>query len=135
MAIDKKDKEIFVTILRVRKGKKRADLYSIYKEIKKSLDFEDITKEFLDNRMYTLINDGKIINKLNRHADSYYVNSEVVHLEMPDLLNSSQTVQRISLTPNDSLSNWNDTPALGASKTTQSQRVTLTPTIYLSNSS
>ena len=83
-----------------------------------------------------LMNDGEIINKLNRNADSYYVNSEVVDLETPNLLNSSQSVLWISLTPTDSLSNSYDTPALGANKTPQLQGVTLTPTIiYISNSS
>ena len=48
MANDKIDNEIFVTILRIRKNNNGADLDSTYKEIKKSIDFEDITKEFLD---------------------------------------------------------------------------------------
>ena len=42
-----------------------------------------------------LINDWKIINKLNRNADSYYVNSELVDCETPNLLNSAQSVQKI----------------------------------------
>ena len=66
------------------------------KEIKKSLDLEDVTKEILDDRIHTLINDGKIINKLNRNADSYYVNSELVDLDTPNLLKFPQSVQRIS---------------------------------------
>ena len=93
MANDKIDNEIFVTILRIRKNNNRADLDSIYKEITKSIDFEDVTKEFLDDRIHTLINDGKIINKLNRNANSYYVNSELVDLETPNLLKCPQSVQ------------------------------------------
>ena len=112
MANDKIDNEIFVTVLHIRKINNRADLDGIYKDIKKSLDFEDVTKEFLDDRIHTLINDEKILNKLNRNADSYYVNSELVDLETPNLLKSSQSVQRISLTFTDSLSNSSDTPAL-----------------------
>ena len=88
MANDKIDNEIFVTILRIRKNNNRADLDSIYKERTKSIDFEDVTKEFLDDRIHTLINDGKIINKLNPNADSYYVNSELFDLETPNLLKS-----------------------------------------------
>ena len=53
---------------------------------KKSLDFEDVTNEFPEDRMSTLINDGKIIIKLNRNAESYYVNSELVDLETTNLL-------------------------------------------------
>ena len=89
MANDKIDNEIFVTILRIRKNNNRADLDSIYKEITKAIDFEDVTKEFLDDRIHTLINAEKIINKLNRNANSYYVNSELVDLETPNLLKSS----------------------------------------------
>ena len=85
MANDKIDNEIFVTILPIRKNDNQTDLDSIYKEIKKPIDFE----EFLDDRIHALINDGKIINKLNRNADSYYVNSNLVDLETPNLLKSS----------------------------------------------
>ena len=95
MANDKSDKKIFVTILRTRKNNNRADLDSICKEIKQSVDFEDVTKEFLDDGIYTLINDGKITSKLNQNGDSYYVNSELVDLETPNLLKSSKSVQRI----------------------------------------
>ena len=132
MANDKIDNEIFVTILRIRKNNNRADLDSIYKEITKFIDFDDVTKEFLDDRIHTSINDGKIINKLNRNANSYYVNSNLVDLERPNLLTSSQSVQRIALAPTDSLSNSND---ILASKTPQLEGVTLTPTISIPNSS
>ena len=67
---------------------------------------------------------------MNRNANSYYVNSNLVDLEGPNLLTSSQSVQRIALAPTDSLSNSND---ILASKTPQLQGVTLTPTIYIPN--
>ena len=108
MANNKIDEETFVTILRIRKNNNWADLDRIYKEIKKSLGFEDVTKEFVDNRIHALINDGKIIDKLNQNVDSYYVNSELVDLETPNLLNPSQSVLRITLAPVDSLSNSNN---------------------------
>ena len=135
MANNKIDNEIFVTILRIRKNNNRGDRDSTYKEIIKSIDFEDVAKEFLDDRIHTLINYGKIINNLNRNADSYYANSNLIDLEMPNLLNSLQSLQRIALAPTDSLSNSNDTTALGANKTHQLHRVTLTPTIFIPNSS
>ena len=78
MANDNIDNQIFLNIFNIRKKNNRADLNSIFKEIVKSLDFEHVTKEFLDDRIHTLINDGKIINKINRNADSYYVNSELI---------------------------------------------------------
>ena len=135
MANDEIDNEIFVTILHIRKNNNPADLDSIYKEIKQSVEFEDVTKESFDYRIHILTNDGKMINKLNRNADSYYVNSNLVDFETPNLLKSSQSVQRIALVPTDSLLNSNNTPALGANKTPQLQRLTLNPTIYIPNSS
>ena len=74
-----------VTTLRIRTNSNRAGLDSIYKEIKKHLDFEDVTKEFLDDRIHLLINNGKIINKLRKNADYYCVNLELADLETPDL--------------------------------------------------
>ena len=44
-------------------------------------------------------------------------------------------MQKISITPADSLSNSNHTTALSAIKTPQLQGVTLSTTIYISNSS
>ena len=42
-----------------------------FKEIIKYLDFDDATKEFLNNIIHTLINDRKIIDKINWNADSW----------------------------------------------------------------
>ena len=74
MTNDAIDNTIFSTILRIRKKNNRADIDSIYKKIIETIDFEDVTKEFLDDRIHTLINDEKI-NKRNPNADSYYVNT------------------------------------------------------------
>ena len=54
---------------------------------------------------------------------------EIVDLKTPNLLKSSQSEQRISLIPTDSLSNSNDTPVLDANKTLQLQEITLNPTL------
>ena len=57
MANDKIEDEIFVTLLRITKKNNLADGDSIYKEIKRYLRSEDVTKEFLDDKIHTLIND------------------------------------------------------------------------------
>ena len=57
-------------MLQIRNKNIRADTDSIYKQIIKNINFEDVTNEFLDDRVHTLINDEKIINKRNRNADS-----------------------------------------------------------------
>ena len=62
MATDKIDDAIFSIILQIPKNNNRADVNSIHKHIIKIVDFEDVTKECLDDRIHTLIMDGKIIN-------------------------------------------------------------------------
>ena len=39
----------------------------------KIVDFDNITKEFLDDSINTLIIAGKVINKINLNTDLYYV--------------------------------------------------------------
>ena len=59
MATDKIDDAIFSIILQIRKNNNRADLNSIHEHIIKIVDFEDVTKEYLDERSHTLITDRK----------------------------------------------------------------------------
>ena len=69
MANDKIDDSIFSIKLEIRKNHNWADVDSIHKQFIKTVDFENITKEFLDDRIHTLITDVKIINKKNRSTD------------------------------------------------------------------
>ena len=64
MATDKIDDAIFSIILQICKNNNRADVNSIHKHIIKIVDFEVVTKEYLDERIHTLITEGKIINKI-----------------------------------------------------------------------
>ena len=70
---------------------------------------------------------------MNRKADSYHADLDLVDWETLNHWNSLQSVKRITLTPIDFLSNSNDTSALHGNKTPQLQGVTLSHTI--SNSS
>ena len=70
---------------------------------------------------------------MNRKADSYHADLDLVDWETLNHWNSLQFVKRITLTPIDFLSNSNDTSALHGNKTPQLQGVTLSHTI--SNSS
>ena len=70
---------------------------------------------------------------MNRNADSYHADLDLVDWETLNHWNSLQSVKRITLTPIDFLSNSNDSSALHGNKTPQLQGVTLSHTI--SNSS
>ena len=74
------------------KNHNRANAHSIHKQIIKTVDFENITEEFLGDRIQTLITDGKIINKMNRNADSYHVNEEDINTELLNLQNISPVI-------------------------------------------
>ena len=78
------DSNIFVIIATLKRQSKRADIGSIHAHITKTVDFEDITKGNLQERMNSLISDGKMVNKSNRNKDSYWLN-----LDLTDITNES----------------------------------------------
>ena len=67
-------------MLQIRKNHNQTDVYSIHKQI---------IKEFLDERMHTLINDGKVINKINCNVNSFYVNEKDIDTESLNFQNTS----------------------------------------------
>ena len=70
MTNDAIDDAIFSTMLQIRKINNRANIGSIYEQIIKNIEFEDVTKEFINGRIHTLINYEKVINKRTRNSDS-----------------------------------------------------------------
>ena len=65
------DHSIYSAIKRIRGQNKPADLNSVHKEIIKTIDFEKIGKNFLDDRINMLIQTDKTVNRLNRNKDSF----------------------------------------------------------------
>ena len=57
---------------------------SVPKEI--LIDFETISKEFLNDRIGILLRNDKIINILNRNKNSYRLNESLLDSFMTDLL-------------------------------------------------
>ena len=114
MATDKIDDAIFSIILQIRKNNNRADVNSIHKHIIKIVDFEDVTKEYLDERIHTLITDGKIINKINRNADSYYVSEKDIESILPNDFNTPFISEKSFCTPVISIpDSISETPSVG----------------------
>ena len=120
MTTDKIDDAIFSIILQIRKNNNRADVNSIHKHIIKIVDFEDVTKEYLDERIHTLITDGKIINKINRNADSYYVNEKDIESILPNDSNTPFISEKSFCTPVISIpDSISETPSIGNNQTSQ----------------
>ena len=61
----------FAIIAKLKQQSKRTNIDSIHARIIKTVYFEDITRGNLQERMNSLISDGKIVNELNWNKDSY----------------------------------------------------------------
>ena len=75
------DQNIFTVINDLKKKQKRADIDSIHKEIIKTIDFKDTTKDDLQDRINILLINEKLINKINRNLNSYSVNEANTNTE------------------------------------------------------
>ena len=65
------DHSIYSAIKRIRGQNKLPDFNSVHKEIIKTIDFEKIGKNILDDRINMLIQNDKTVNRLNRNKDSF----------------------------------------------------------------
>ena len=75
------DQNIFTVINDLKKKRKREDIDSIHKEIIKTNDFKDTTKDDLQDRINILLINEKLINKINRNLNSYSVNEANTNTE------------------------------------------------------
>ena len=92
MAKDRIDDAILSVIPEIRKNQNQADVDNTHKQIIKTADFDNIAKEVLADRIHTLIIDGKVVNKINRNADSFYVNEKYINTESWNLQNTSPII-------------------------------------------
>ena len=68
------DSNIFPIIAKLKRQPKRADIDSVHAHVIKTLDFEKITNRNLQERINSLISNGKVVNRSNRNKDSYWIN-------------------------------------------------------------
>ena len=83
------DYKIYSVIKQIRGQKNCTDINSIHKDIVKVIDFESISKEFLNDRIEMLLQNYKI-NRLNRNKNSYRLNESLLDYFTKDLLTSIQ---------------------------------------------
>ena len=86
------DSYSFAIIAQLKQQSKRADINSIHADIIKTVDFKDITKTNLQERINSLISDGKVVYKLNRNKESYWINLDLVNITNVSTLNLSHKV-------------------------------------------
>ena len=93
------DHKIYSAIKQIRGQKNRAAINSIYKEIVEVIDFDTISKTFLNDRIEMLLKNGKIINRSNQNKSSYCLNESLLDSSITDLLPSTQNSASNSDTP------------------------------------
>ena len=93
------DHKIYSAIKEIRRQKNRAVINSIHKEIVKVTDFKSISKEFLNDGIEMLLQNDKIINRLNQSKNSYRLNESLLDSSPTDLLPSTQKSPSNSDTP------------------------------------
>ena len=98
------DHTIYSAINRIRGQNKHADRNSVHKEIIKTIDFEKISKSFLDDRINMLIQNDKIINKLNRNKDFFCIADNDFNSSITDVLPMTQNSPSFPYTPSFSAS-------------------------------
>ena len=118
------DQNIFTVINDLKKKRKRVDIDSIHKEIIKTIDFKDTTKDDLQDRINILLINEKLINKINRNLNSYSVNEANTNTEY----GTSQVLSSNSYfanSDNDSTSDSSVTPQtlLKGSETTSTKSI------------
>ena len=98
LELNRLDDKIYSALKQIRGQNNRADINSIHKEIVKVTDFEAIRKEFLNDRIEMLLQNDKIINRLNRNKNSFRLNESLLDFSMTDLLpctKKSQTPHKL----------------------------------------
>ena len=98
------DHRIYSAINRIRGQNKRADRNSVHKEIIKTIDFEKISKNLLDDGINMLIQNDKIINRLNRNKDSFRIADNDFNSSITDAFPMTQNSSLFISTPSFSAS-------------------------------
>ena len=70
----KLDNTIFYVIKKIKNQNPRADIKRIFDEVTKTVDFQQIPKDSLNDSVNKLLQSNKVINKINRRKDSFFLN-------------------------------------------------------------
>ena len=82
----------------------RSQNNSVHKEIIKTIDFEEISKKFLDDKISMMIQNDEIVNRLNRDKDSFRIADNDFNSSITDALPMTQKFPSFLSTPSFSAS-------------------------------
>ena len=92
------DVSIFAAIKQIRNNNIRADVPAIFSVMTKGKEFENITPNFIEERINTLIVDKMILNKQRSGKDSYDVNEQTSDVipNIPELQDTPMLLKKMT---------------------------------------
>ena len=82
----KLDNTILHVIKKIKKQHQRADIERIFDEVTKTIDFQDTTKDFINDSVNQLLQSDKLINKINGSKDSFFLNEDKIDTSIIDMI-------------------------------------------------
>ena len=79
------DSMIYSTIKEIRSSKVRPDCDSVHSAVVKNPNLKDLTKDDIEERIITLVNEGILENKKYKGLDSFYIVNNDIEFKDPDL--------------------------------------------------
>ena len=77
---------ILYVIKKLKHQHQQADIERIVSEVIKTINFQDITKDALNVRVNKLLQFHKLINKINRNKDSFFLNKVTIDMSIIDMI-------------------------------------------------
>ena len=82
----KLDNTILYVIKKIKNQHQQADIERIFDEVTKTIDFQRKTKDSLNDRVNQLVQSNKLINKINRNKDSFFLNEGTIDMSIIDVI-------------------------------------------------
>ena len=74
------DNTILYVIKKIKNQHQRADIESIFDEVTKTIDFQHITKDSLNDRVNQLLQSNKLINNINHNKDLFFLHKDIIDM-------------------------------------------------------
>ena len=82
----KLDNTILHVIQKIKNQHRRADIERIFDEVTETIDFQHITRDFLNDRVNQLLESNKLINKINSSKDSFFLNEDTIDMSIINMI-------------------------------------------------
>ena len=110
----KLDNAILYVIKKIKNQHQRNNIERIFDEVTKTIDFQHITKDSLNDRVNQLLQSNRLINKINRNKDSFFLNEDTIDMSIIDMIPHIQNSppNKILDTSENILNSFETTPSL-----------------------